>query len=75
MVFTGFHEPVELFWRVMVAPAIGWPDVSLSVPLIVKFWLVRVVLGLATAVSCVDVVLTSTVTAGLVALLSSALPA
>ena len=60
---------VELFSRVMTAPEIGVPDVSLSVPLIVKFVLTGVISGAATAESCVvPTVFTSTLTTLLVAL-------
>ena len=65
-VATSVHEPLELFWRAMVAPAIGVPDVVLSVPLIVKFWLVSTAVTLASAVSVVGIT-TCTVTEGLVA--------
>jgi len=58
----------------MTALGIAWPDVSLERSTNREVLAVRVVVGLATAVSCVDVVLTSTVKTALVALLSSALP-
>ena len=54
MVFTGFHEPVELFCRVIVKPEpTEVPAVVLSVPLIVKFWLVSTAVTLAAMESCV----------------------
>ena len=59
----------------MVAPEIPVPDVVLSVPLIVKFWLVTTEVRLVAAVSCVPIVATVTFTTGLVAGPYVALPA
>ena len=68
VVVTFVHEPVELFWRVIVAPAIGLPFASVSVPLMMKFWLTTAEVRLAAAESCVSMVVTCTVTTLLVAL-------
>ncbi len=59
----------------MVAPAIGVPDVVLSVPLIVKGALTGTVVRLAAAESCVAILVTVTITVGLVALPYVGLPA